>query len=73
MRRFLFILSLILGLQTLSLQLFADDGQRKSIRLFLKTGETMDFNTAEVDSITSTLDVQKIWKGDQFLSIATED
>lgn len=73
MRRFLFILSLILGLQTLSLQLFADDGQRKSIRLFLKTGETIDFNAAEVDSITSTLDVQKIWKGDQFLSIATED
>lgn len=73
MRRFLFILSLILGLQTLSLQLFADDGQRKSIRLFLKTGETMDFNTAEVDSITSTLNIQKIWKGDKFLSIATED
>lgn len=73
MRKILFVLSLILGFQSFSSYLFADEGQRKSIRLYLKTGETLDFKATEVDSITSTLNIQKIWKGDKFLSIATED
>ena len=73
MKKFLFVLSLILGFQSFSSHLFADEGQRKSIRLYLKTGETLDFKATEVDSITSTLEAQKIWKDDNFLSVATED
>lgn len=73
MKKLLFVLSLILGFQSFSSHLFADEGQRKSIRLYLKMGETLDFKATEVDSITSTLKVQKIWKDDKFLSISTED
>lgn len=38
-----------------------EDEPPKTIRIFLKTGETVDFNAAKVDSITTSVDAQSIW------------
>ncbi len=72
MRRILFAFSLILGLLSVPTQLFADDGQKKTVRFFLNTGETLDFDAAEIDSITTTLDKQTVWLSDTCFSYDVE-
>lgn len=72
MRKLLFILSLIGGLLAVPTNLMADEGQKKSIRLFLNTGELLDFDAEDIDSITFTSNVQTIWYDDTCRTIAIE-
>ena len=80
MRKFLFEWSLIFSLLTVPFALFADDGfygiddegGRKMIRIFLNSGKELDFYTSEIDSITSTLEEQRIWCYNTYKSIAIE-
>lgn len=65
MKRNLFIISLLcclLSMHTISYAQETDDQSKKTIRLFLNTGETLNFNAAEIDSITTTAETQCIWQ-----------
>lgn len=72
MRKLLFILSLIGGLLSVPTNLMADEGQKKSIRLFLNTGELLDFYADVIDSITFTSNAQTIWYDDTCRIVAIE-
>lgn len=72
MRKLLFIMSLIGGLLSIPSTLLADDGQKKTIRLFLNSGDLLDFDAEDIDSITTTADSQTIWYADTCRTIAIE-
>lgn len=72
MRKLLFILSLIGGLLSVPTNLMADEGQKKSIRLFLNTGELLDFDADVIDSITFSSNAQTIWYDDTCRTVAIE-
>lgn len=72
MRKLLFIFSLIGILLSVPASLMADEGQKKSIRLFLNTGEQLDFDAAVIDSMTYTSNAQTIWYDDTCRTIAIE-
>ena len=67
MRKTLFTLTMILGLLATPMALSAktnainDDSPKKMLRFFLNTGEMVDFNAAEIDSITTDANTQMIW------------
>lgn len=78
MKRNLFIISLLcclLSMHTISYAQETDDQSKKTIRLFLNTGETLNFNAAEIDSITTTAETQCIWQAGfcQSFALATID
>jgi hypothetical protein len=50
-----------------------DDGNQKTIRIFLNTGEIINYDASEIDSITVTAEAQCIWQGDVCKSFAIED
>lgn len=68
MKKFLYLLIIACNLISFPSSLAAkvnsnnDGNQRKSIRIFLNTGETYDFDATEIDSITMTTKAQYIWK-----------
>ena len=72
MRKLLFILSLIGGLLSVPTNLMADEGQKKTIRMFLNTGEQLDFDANVIDSMTFTSDAQTIWYDDTCRTVAIE-
>ena len=80
MRRYIITIAFILGLLPFSTALFAagsvnadyEDGPEKMIRIFLNSGEIMDFDVAEIDSITSNSMEQMIWSFGECTSIAVE-
>ncbi len=67
MRKTLFTLTMILGLLATPMALCAqtnannEDSPKKMLRFFLNTGEMMDFDAAEIDSITTDIQTQMIW------------
>ena len=67
MRKTLFTLTMILGLLATPMALSAktnainDDSPKKMLRFFLNTREMIDFNAAEIDSITTDANTQMIW------------
>lgn len=67
MRKTLFTLTMILGLLAAPMILRAqtnannEDSPKKMLRFFLNTGEMMDFDAAEIDSITTDIQTQMIW------------
>jgi len=74
-------LSLLLILISLPVGLYAkynsqknteDEESQKIIRVFLNSGDILDINTSEIDSITTTSDTQKIWHDETYQSIAIE-
>ena len=81
MRRELFVLSLLFSLLSFPIGLYAeqkaekgidDDEPQKIIRIFLSDGAILDFNTSEIDSITTTAEEQKIWMADTCRCFAIE-
>ena len=72
MRKLLFILSLIGGLLSVPTNLMADEGQKKTIRMFLNTGEQLDFDAEDIDSITNTFETQTIWYSGTSRAVAIE-
>ncbi len=70
MKSLLYQLSLLLGLLIAPIGVQADnttitDGEQQNIiRMYMNTGETIDFNAALIDSITATLTAQCIWMPD---------
>ena len=67
MRKALFTLTMILGLLAAPIALRAqtnasnEDSPKKMLRFFLNTGELVDFDAAEIDSITTDIQSQMIW------------
>lgn len=67
MRKTLFTLAMIMGLLATTMSLRAEsnvsdeDNPKKMVRFFLNTGEMMDFNAEEIDSITTDTQTQMIW------------
>lgn len=78
MKKFLYLSILVCSLLSIPASLTAkvnsdDDGnQKKSIRIFLNTGETFDFKASEIDSITMTAKAQYVWKGNIYKSFDIE-
>ena len=66
MKRLLLIPLLLLTLLPLSSPLAAQDG--KTMRMFLHTGEIIDFPASEIDSITTTPTIQKVWHDGSYTS-----
>lgn len=66
MKRLLFIPLMLLTLLSLSSPLLAQDG--KAVRMFLNTGEVIDFPASEIDSITTTPTIQKVWHDGTYTS-----
>ncbi len=70
MKRLLYELSLLIGLLIAPIGVQADnttttDGEQQNIiRMYMNTGETIDFNAALIDSITATPTAQCIWMPD---------
>lgn len=50
-----------------------DSNQQRSIRMFLHDGDMLDFGASEIDSITATPTIQKVWKDGEYVSFAIED
>ncbi|MBQ8128010.1 MAG: hypothetical protein IJ176_06400 [Prevotella sp.] len=75
MRTILLALTLLAGMLSAPTALSADDGQKKTIRLFLSDGQLLDFDADEVDSITTSATVQTVWYADtcRTVDIATID
>lgn len=71
MRKRLFILLLLscMPVFTALAQTTDDDLRQNLLRLFLNDGRTLDFNATEIDSITATTNVQRIWQPDTCHSI----
>ena len=75
MKRFLFTISLVCCLSSVftnTAKATDDEGKTQKIRLFLNSGETLDFDAALVDSITATTKVQTIWYEDTCFSYDIE-
>lgn len=51
----------------------AEDDSRKLIRIFLNNGEILDFDTSEIDSITTASGMQRIWRNETFRTFAFEE
>lgn len=66
MKRLLFILLLLLSLFSLPSALSAQNG--KTVRMFLNTGEVIDYPASEIDSITTTPTIQKVWHDGSYTS-----
>lgn len=78
MKKFLYLSILVCSLLSIPLSLTAkvnssDDGNQKTIRIFLNTGEIINYDASEIDSITVTAKAQCIWQGDVCKSFAIED
>ncbi len=73
MKHILFLLLLLFGFHAIPLNLCAQDESEKKLRIFLNTGELIDFNASEVDSITATSQSQLIWKGNVSQSFSIEE
>ncbi|MBR5687710.1 MAG: hypothetical protein IKX36_07110 [Prevotella sp.] len=74
MRKFLLFPVLALCLLSVSTSLYAqEDGEQKKVRMFLNDGDILDFNYSEIDSITATPTIQKVWKDGNFTSISIEN
>ena len=67
MRKDLFTLTMIVGLLAAPMAFRAqtsaanEDSPKKMLRFFLNTGEMVDFNAAEIDSITTDANTQMMW------------
>lgn len=72
MRKQFFMISLVGILLCVPASMLADEGQKKSIRLFLNTGELLDFDATVIDSITFASGSQIIWYDDTCRSVAIE-
>lgn len=72
MRKLLFIMFLIGGMLSIPTTLLADEGQKKTIRLFLNSGDLLDFDAEDIDSITTTVDSQTFWYAGTSRTIAIE-
>lgn len=64
MRHILFSVLLLLGILSVPRSLLAQDEPVKILRFYMNTGEMIDFNATEVDSITTTSQSQLVWKGE---------
>lgn len=73
MRKILFVLCLISGFFSIPYNLMADEGQKKTIRLFLNDGQLLEFDASSVDSITTNSTSQTIWYTDTCRTFALED
>lgn len=81
MRKTLFTIAMIMGLLATPCVLVAqtgtsdDDSPKKMLRVFLNTGEIIDFDAAEIDSITTDNLLQTIWSLGQstVIDVATID
>ena len=47
--------------------------QPKIVRLFLNDGDIVNFNSLQIDSITATPTIQKVWKDGSFTSFSTNE
>lgn len=73
MKRVLSIFSFVLCVCIASLSVNAADGVGPHVvRVFLSDGERLDFSSAEIDSITTTLQAHNIWVAGMCTSIAIE-
>lgn len=72
MRKILFALCLISGFFSVPNNLMADEGQKKTIRLFLNDGQLLEFDASSVDSITTNSTSQTFWYADTCRTIALE-
>ncbi len=57
---------MLISLLVLPSTLSAQDG--KTVRMFLRTGEVIDFPASEIDSITTTPTIQKVWHDGTYTS-----
>lgn len=73
MRKILFVLCLISGFFSIPCNLMADEGQKKTIRLFLNDGQLLEFDASTVDSITTNSTSQTIWYTDTCRTFALDD
>ena len=73
MKKYLLSLLFLLCFQSLSMSLFAQEEPEKKLRVFLNTGNIVDFKASEVDSITSTTQSQSIWRGGISQSFSTDE
>ena len=74
MRKLLIFPLLALFMLSVSTSLYAQESERqKKVRMFLNDGDILDFNYSEIDSITATPTIQKVWKGGNFTSISIEN
>ena len=74
MRRYLFFSILALFMFFVPVSLSAqEDSSQKIIRMFLHDGDILDIKSSELDSITATPTIQKVWKNGIFTSFAIEE
>ena len=74
MRKFLFFPFIAFLLFSVPVTLYAqENSQQRIVKMFLHDGDILDFNSSEIDSITATLTIQKVWHDGSFISIAIED
>ncbi|MBR1547128.1 MAG: hypothetical protein IJ637_00160 [Prevotella sp.] len=59
--KFSFIFAIFCLLGSTTMLAAGGDGRQKTIRLFMHTGETVDIDAAQIDSITTTKAVQNFW------------
>ena len=74
MRKHILFPILALLLWSVAATLHAQDSdEQRSIRMFLHDGDILDFRASEIDSITATPTIQKVWKDGEYVSFAIED
>jgi hypothetical protein len=63
----------VVALFSFSEKALADDGDKKTLRYFMSTGEVIDFDASRIDSITSTVDQLHLWIGNFCQTFIVED